>query len=42
MVLIDCVARLIDGVLGSDESAADESFSSDGLLNIRSIPGRAC
>lgn len=32
MVLIDCVARLLDGVLGSEESAADESFSSDGLL----------
>ena len=32
MVLIDCVARLIGGVLGSEDSAADESFSSDGLL----------
>ena len=29
MVLIDCVSRLIPGVLGSEESAADESFSSD-------------
>lgn len=32
MVLLDCVSRLIPGVLGSDESANDESFSSDGLL----------
>ncbi len=31
MVLIDCVARFIPGVLGSADSAADESFS-DGLL----------
>ena len=31
MVLIDCVSRLIPGVLGSGESAEDESFS-DGLL----------
>ncbi len=31
MVLIDTVARLIPGVLGSDESPVDESFSS-GLL----------
>lgn len=31
MVMIDCIARLIPGVLGSDESAEDESFSS-GLL----------
>lgn len=31
MVLIDCVSRFIPGVLGSDESAGDESFS-DGLL----------
>ena len=31
MVLIDAVARLIPGVLGSEESSADESFSS-GLL----------
>ena len=31
MVLIDCVSRLIPGVLGSEESAADESFS-DNLL----------
>ena len=31
MVMIDCIARLIPGVLGSDESASDESFS-DGLL----------
>lgn len=31
MALIDCVARLIPGVLGDSESALDESFSS-GLL----------
>ena len=31
MVVIDTVARLIPGVLGDDESAADESFST-GLL----------
>ncbi len=32
MVLADCVARLIPGVLGSEESPRDESFSDDGLL----------
>lgn len=32
MVLIDCVSRLIPGVLGSEESAGDESFSGSGLL----------
>lgn len=32
MVLIDSVSRHIDGVLGSQESAQDESFSMDGLL----------
>ena len=32
MVLIDCVSRLIPGVLGSEESPLDESFSGDGLL----------
>ena len=31
MVLADCVSRLIPGVLGGEESAADESFS-EGLL----------
>lgn len=31
MVLIDCVSRFIPGVLGSAESAEDESFS-EGLL----------
>lgn len=31
MMMIDCIARLIPGVLGSEESAEDESFS-DGLL----------
>ncbi len=31
MVLIDCVARLLPGVLGSEESNVDESFSG-GLL----------
>ncbi len=33
MVLIDCVSRLVPGVLGSAESAGDESFSNDGLLD---------
>lgn len=32
MVLCDCVARLIPGVLGSEESPQDESFSDAGLL----------
>ncbi len=32
MVLADCVARLIPGVLGSEESPQDESFSDAGLL----------
>ena len=32
MVLTDCVARLIPGVLGSEESPRDESFSDAGLL----------
>ena len=32
MVLTDCIARLIPGVLGSEESSRDESFSDDGLL----------
>ena len=32
MVLVDCVSRFIPGVLGSSESAEDESFSNDGLL----------
>lgn len=32
MVVIDCVARLLPGVLGSDESSAEESFSEEGLL----------
>ena len=27
MVLVDCISRLIPGVLGSEESASDESFS---------------
>ena len=31
MVVIDCVSRLIPGVLGSEESVVEESFS-DGLL----------
>lgn len=29
MVLVDCVSRLIPGVLGSEQSAQDESFSED-------------
>ncbi|MBQ9197727.1 MAG: tRNA (guanosine(37)-N1)-methyltransferase TrmD [Clostridia bacterium] len=32
MVLIDCVSRFVPGVLGSDESAGEESFSGTGLL----------
>ncbi|MBO4305796.1 MAG: tRNA (guanosine(37)-N1)-methyltransferase TrmD [Clostridia bacterium] len=32
MVLVDCLARFIPGVLGCSESAEDESFSNDGLL----------
>jgi tRNA (guanine37-N1)-methyltransferase len=31
MVVLDTVSRLVPGVLGSDESAGEESFS-DGLL----------
>lgn len=31
MVIVDCVTRLIPGVLGKDESSSDESFS-NGLL----------
>ena len=31
-VLVDCVSRLIPGVLGSEDSPEDESFSSAGLL----------
>ncbi len=31
MVLVDCISRFIPGVLGSEDSAYDESFS-DGLL----------
>ncbi len=32
MALVDCVSRLIPGVLGSEESPMDESFSGEGLL----------
>lgn len=32
MILIDCVSRLIEGVLGSPDSAEEESFSQEGLL----------
>lgn len=32
MVIVDSVIRLIPGVLGSEESSQDESFSSAGLL----------
>ncbi len=32
MVLIDCLARKIEGVLGSEESAETESFAMPGLL----------
>ena len=34
MVLVDCVARYVDGVLGSSESVSEESFS-DGKLEYR-------
>lgn len=32
MVLIDCVARLLDGVLGAESSTVEESFSDENLL----------
>ena len=32
MILIDCISRLIEGVLGSPDSAEEESFSGQGLL----------
>ena len=32
MAVTDCVARLVPGVLGSEESPQDESFSAAGLL----------
>lgn len=32
MVLVDCLSRFIPGVLGCADSAEDESFSNDGLL----------
>lgn len=32
MIIADCVSRLIPGVLGSEESSLDESFSDEGLL----------
>ena len=32
LVLIDCLSRFVPGVLGSSESAEDESFSCSGLL----------
>ncbi len=32
ILMTDCIARLIPGVLGSAESAEDESFSGEGLL----------
>ena len=32
MVLMDCVMRMIPGVLGNDHSAEDESFGTDGIL----------
>ena len=32
LALTDCVARLLPGVLGSGESAVEESFSAEGLL----------
>ena len=41
MVIIDCVSRFIHGVLGSAESAEDESFS-DGLLEYPQIGRASC
>ncbi len=41
MVLVDCVSRFVPGVLGSAESAADESFS-DGLLEYPQYTRPAC
>lgn len=41
MVLIDCVSRLIPGVLGSEASAEDESFSED-LLEYPQYTRPAC
>lgn len=32
VVLVDAVVRLLPGVLGDDQSAVDDSFSGDGLL----------
>lgn len=32
MIIADCVSRLVPGVLGSEESSQDESFSQAGLL----------
>ena len=32
-VVVDCVARLIPGVLGNEESAVNESFGEDGALD---------
>ena len=36
MVVIDCLSRHIPGVLGSDESAQEESFS-DGTAGIPAV-----
>ncbi|HML48892.1 MAG TPA: tRNA (guanosine(37)-N1)-methyltransferase TrmD [Clostridia bacterium] len=47
MVLVDCVTRLVPGVLGSAESSVEESFSAAGLLEYpqytrpREIQGQA-
>ena len=32
LAVTDCIARLLPGVLGSDQSALEESFSREGLL----------
>ena len=32
LAVMDCVSRLVPGVLGNETSASDESFSSEGLL----------
>ena len=39
MVLLDSIVRLLPGVMGAVESAAEESFSG-GLWSTRTIPGR--
>jgi len=42
MVLIDCVVRLLPGVLGGEQSAVIESLLTAKRLSSHSIPGRRC